>query len=62
MIHAIKFNSSSHWEVWTDTEVEACDGRCIGSSPKKLTALKQARRELAREMREVDRLIIEEEK
>lgn len=51
MINFIRTNQGI--EIWTDTEVQACDGRCVGSGATLEEATLDAVREIVRDLADV---------
>lgn len=43
------------WQVWIDTDVESRDGTCIGSGGTRKEALRNAKRELVRQLKVIKR-------
>ncbi len=55
MINVIPPNETGkHWEVWTDTEIQKRDGRCIGVGMTHEGALREARDEIRNELKTLD--------
>lgn len=43
------------WEVWIDTDENSRDGTCIGAGETRELALRDAKRELLRRLKEINR-------
>ena len=56
MIHAIK--RDGRVEIWTDTEADVCDGRCLGSGRNLTEARQVALQELVLDMQSLAMLTV----